>query len=153
LGTLLEGVDAVWLNTADPRYYNYIESSVDQFVGPDGSIATLNVEEYQLDNILLGRQLLELYGVTQDKRYAVAATSLYQLLMHQPRTPSGASGSNGEIPTRCGWKGYIWRNHFYAEYAATFHHPEAFNDIARQFALIDEHARDCEDRPALSRMG
>jgi len=33
---------------------------------------------------------------------------------------------------------------FYAEYAATFHHPEAFNDIARQFALIDEHARDAK---------
>jgi unsaturated rhamnogalacturonyl hydrolase len=31
---------------------------------------------------------------------------------------------------------------FYAEYAATFHHPEAFNDITHQFVLMDEHARD-----------
>src|ERR1700678_3042607 len=31
---------------------------------------------------------------------------------------------------------------FYAEYASTVHHPEAFNDITRQFALMDEHARD-----------
>jgi len=144
LGTLLEGVDAVWLNTADPRYYNYIESSVDQFVGPDGSIATLNVEEYQLDNILLGRQLLELYGVTQDKRYAVAATSLYQLLMHQPRTPSGGFWQQRRNPNQMWLEGLYMAEPFYAEYAATFHHPEAFNDIARQFALIDEHARDAK---------
>jgi unsaturated rhamnogalacturonyl hydrolase len=31
---------------------------------------------------------------------------------------------------------------FYAEYAATFNHPEAFADITHQFQLIDEHARD-----------
>ena len=69
LGTLLEGVEAVWLNTADPRYFNYIKSSVDQFVTPDGSIPTFKAEENQLDSILLGRQLLLLYGVTQDPRY------------------------------------------------------------------------------------
>ena len=51
-------MDAVWLNTADPRYFNYIKSSVDQFVAPDGSIPTYKAEENQLDSILLGRQLL-----------------------------------------------------------------------------------------------
>jgi len=34
-GTLLEGMDAVWLNTTDPRYFNYIKSAVDQFVRSD----------------------------------------------------------------------------------------------------------------------
>src|SRR6478736_2388883 len=31
LGALLQGVDAVWLNTADSRYYNYIKTSIDQY--------------------------------------------------------------------------------------------------------------------------
>jgi unsaturated rhamnogalacturonyl hydrolase len=31
---------------------------------------------------------------------------------------------------------------FYAEYASTFNHPEAFKDITHQFTLIDEHLRD-----------
>src|SRR5512146_86426 len=35
LGTLLEGMDSVWLNTVDHRYFNYIKKSVDQFVTPD----------------------------------------------------------------------------------------------------------------------
>jgi unsaturated rhamnogalacturonyl hydrolase len=142
LGTLLEGVDAVWLNTADPRYYNYIKSSVDQFVGPDGSIPTWKVEEYQLDNILLGRQLLLLYGVTQDQRYAKAATLLYQQLMHQPRTPSGGFWHKQRYPNQMWLDGLYMAEPFYAEYASTFNHPEAFNDITHQFVLMDEHARD-----------
>jgi unsaturated rhamnogalacturonyl hydrolase len=144
LGTLLEGVDAVWLNTADARYYNYIKSSVDQFVGPDGSIPTWNVEEYQLDSILLGRQLLLLYGVTRDARYAKAATLLFQQLAHQPRTASGGFWHKQKYPNQMWLDGLYMAEPFYAEYASTFHHPEAFTDITHQFVLLDEHARDAK---------
>jgi unsaturated rhamnogalacturonyl hydrolase len=100
------------------------------------------VEEYQLDNILLGRQLLLLYGVTQDKHYAKAAELLYQQLIHQPRTQSGGFWHKQRYPNQMWLDGLYMAEPFYAEYAATFNHPEAFNDIAKQFALIDEHARD-----------
>ena len=142
LGTLLEGMDAVWLNTSDPRYYKYIKSSVDQFVTPDGAIPTWKPEENQLDNILLGRQLLLLYGVTQDARYAKAATLLYQQLIHQPRTASGGFWHKQKYPNQMWLDGLYMAEPFYAEYAATFHHPEAFSDITHQFALLNEHARD-----------
>ncbi len=142
LGTLLEGMDAVWLNTADPRSFNYIKASVDQFVSPDGSIPTWKLEEYQLDNILLGRQLLLLYSVTQDARYAKAATLLYQQLQHQPRTPSGGFWHKQRYPNQMWLDGLYMAEPFYAEYASTFHHPDAFNDITHQFVLVDEHARD-----------
>ena len=142
LGTLLEGMDAVWLNTADPRYYKYIKSSVDQFVAPDGSIATWKPEENQLDNILLGRQLLLLYGVTQDARYAKAATLLYEQLLHQPRTASGGFWHKQRYPNQMWLDGLYMAEPFYAEYAATFHHPEVFKDITHQFVLMDGHARD-----------
>lgn len=142
LGTLLEGMDSVWLNTADVRYFNYVKSSVDQFVEPDGSIPTRKVEEYQLDNILLGRQLLLLYGVTQEPRYAKAAELLYQQLVHQPRTPSGGFWHKQRYPNQMWLDGLYMAEPFYAEYAATFHHPEAFADITHQFVLMDKHARD-----------
>ena len=123
LGTLLRGMDAVWFNTADARYYKYIKSSVDQFVGVDGSIPTFNAEENQLDSILLGRQLLLLYGVTRDPRYAKAATLLYQQLMHQPRTASGGFWHKQRYPNQMWLDGLYMAEPFYAEYAATFHHP------------------------------
>jgi len=142
LGTLLEGMDALWFNTADARYFNYIKISVDQFVAPDGSIATYKQEEYQLDSILLGRQLLLLYGVTHDERYAKAATLLYDQLAHQPRIPSGGFWHKQRYPNQMWLDGLYMAEPFYAEYASAFHHPEAFSDITHQFVLLDEHARD-----------
>jgi unsaturated rhamnogalacturonyl hydrolase len=142
LGTLLEGVDSVWLNTADRRYFNYIESSVDQFVAPDGSIPTFNADENQLDSILLGRQLLLLYGVTQNKRYLTAAMLLYEQLVHQPRTPSGGFWHKQRYPNQMWLDGLYMAEPFYAEYASISHHSEAFSDITHQFTLIEEHARD-----------
>lgn len=142
LGTLLDGMDAVWFNSADGRYFNYIKASVDQFVEPDGSIPTWKPEENQLDSILLARQLLLLYRVTLDKRYATAATLLYQQLLHQPRNASGGFWHKQKYPNQMWLDGLYMAEPFYAEYASIFHHPEAFADIAHQFALMDEHARD-----------
>lgn len=144
LGTLLQGVDAVWLNTVDPKYFNYIKSSVDQFVTPEGAIPTYKVDEYQLDSILLGRQLLQLYGVTQSKRYLTAATLLYNQLEHQPRNASGGYWHKQRYPNQMWLDGLYMAEPFRAEYATLSHHPEEFGDITHQFALIEEHLRDAK---------
>ena len=144
LGTLLQGVDDVWLNSADGKYFKYIKSSVDQFVGPDGSIPTYKAEENQLDSILLGRQLLLLHAVTQDARYFKAATLLYNQLLQQPRTASGGFWHKQRYPNQMWLDGLYMAEPFYAEYAATYHHPEAFKEITHQFVLINEHTRDAK---------
>jgi unsaturated rhamnogalacturonyl hydrolase len=141
LGTLLEGMDSVWLATVDPRYFNYIKSSVDALVAPDGAIPTLKPDEHQLDSILLGRQLLLLYGVTQDKRYLTAATFLYDQLREQPRTPSGGYWHKQRYPNQMWLDGLYMAEPFRAEYAALSHHPEEFKDITQQFVLMEQHAR------------
>ena len=142
LGTLLEGIDAVWLNTVDPRYFNYIKDSVDQLVGPDGSIPTLKPEEHQLDNLLLGRQLLLLYGVTQNKRYLTAATTLYEQLKQQPRNAEGGFWHKQRYPNQMWLDGLYMAEPFYAEYSKLSHQDGNFADITKQFVLMEEHARD-----------
>lgn len=144
LGTLLQGMDAVWLNTVDRRTFEYIQSSVDGLLGPDGSIPTLKPEEKQLDNILLGRQLLLLYGVTQNKRYLTAATELYEQLRHQPRNASGGFWHKQRYPNQMWLDGLYMAEPFYAEYSSISHHAENFADITHQFVLMDEHARDAK---------
>src|SRR4051812_37377661 len=69
LGTLLEGMDAAWYDSADGRYYKYIKNSIDPLIGADGAISGYDAAANSLDNVLLGRQLLLLYRVTLDKRY------------------------------------------------------------------------------------
>ena len=142
LGTLLEGIDSVWLSTADPRYFHYIQNSVDALVAPDGSIPTLKPEEHQLDNILLGRQLLLLYGVTRNPRYLTAATFLYDQLAHQPRNASGGFWHKQRYPNQMWLDGLYMAEPFRAEYASISHHPQDFADITHQFVLMEQHARD-----------
>lgn len=142
LGTLLEGVDDVYLNTGDARYYNYMKSAVDELVTADGAIPTLKPEEYQLDSILMGRQLLRLYAVTGEKRYLQAAGLLYAQLEKQPRTPSGGFWHKQRYPNQMWQDGLYMAEPFYAEYARITHHQEKFADVALQFRLADEHLRD-----------
>ncbi len=142
LGTLLAGMRSVWLTDVDPRDFNYIKSSVDALVAPDGSIPTLKPEEHQLDNILLGRQLLFLYDVTQNKRYLTAATFLWNQLGAQPRNADGGYWHKQRYPNQMWLDGLYMAEPFRAEYASISHHPEEFKDITRQFVLMEQHARD-----------
>jgi unsaturated rhamnogalacturonyl hydrolase len=144
LGTLLQGIDDVYLNTADPRYYNYMKGAVDEVVTADGAIPTYKPEENQLDSILMGRQLLRLYETTQDKRYLIAATLLYDQLQKQPRTPSGGFWHKQRYPNQMWLDGLYMAEPFYAEYASISHQPEKFADITHQFALVAERMRDAK---------
>ena len=142
LGTLLDGMDAVWYNTADGRYYQYIKNSIDPFIQLDGSIATYDQSAYSLDNVLLGRQLLMLYGVTQQERYYRAATILRQQLASQPRNASGGFWHKQIYPNQMWLDGLYMAEPFFAQYAAVFHQPEDFAEITHQFVLVDQHLRD-----------
>lgn len=144
LGTYLEGIDAVWMNTGDARYYNYIKTAVDEVVTPEGAIPSYKPAEYQLDSILMGRQLLRLYGVTQDKHYLTAAGLLYEQLQKQPRTASGGFWHKERYPNQMWLDGLYMAEPFYAEYAAVAHHPEKFADVVLQFKLVAEHMRDAK---------
>ena len=142
LGVLLDGIDAVWEDTGNPKDYSYIRDSIDPFLGPDGTLVTYKAAENQLDNILLGRQLLLLYRTTHNPRYAEAAALLYRQIMYQPRTPSGGFWHKQSYPNQMWLDGLYMAEPFYAEYASLFHHPEAFRDITHQFALMQQHALD-----------
>lgn len=142
LGTLLEGMDAVWRSSGDARYLEYIQKSVDTLVAPDGTIPTWKLDEYQLDNILLGRQLLLLNRQKHDQRYLKAATLLYDQLQHQPRTLSGGFWHKQRYPNQMWLDGLYMAEPFYAEFASVAHHPEKFSDITHQFVLMEQHSRD-----------
>src|SRR5579863_7261507 len=142
LGTLLDGFDAAWYNTADRRYYQYIQQSVDPFVGADGTISTYDAQAFSLDNVLLGRQLLLLYRVTQKKQYYEAATILRRQLATQPKNASGGFWHKQIYPNQMWLDGLYMAEPFLAEYASVFHEPQDFAEITRQFVLIEQHTRD-----------
>jgi unsaturated rhamnogalacturonyl hydrolase len=139
---LLAGIEALWLKTSDPRYLNYIKAAVDPLISADGSIPLFKPDDFRLTNYQLGRQLLLLYRVTHDRKYAKAADWLYNHLQKQPRTPSGGFWQGQANPNQMTPDGVDEALPTYAEYAHDFHHPEAFADITKQFVLLHEHAVD-----------
>lgn len=141
LGILLNGMDAVWYNTADGAYYRYAKQAVDQLVTPDGSIPTYDPAANSLDNFALGRQLLLLYRVTQDARYYKAATLLREQLATQPRNASGGFRHRQIYPDQVWQEELFMADPFYAEYASVFEEPQDFADITNQFSLVEQYAR------------
>ncbi|MGD0842303.1 MAG: glycoside hydrolase family 88 protein [Candidatus Acidiferrales bacterium] len=147
MGTLLQGVESVWYSTADGDYFKYIKDSVDQFLSPDGtSIRTYDPyngsQEFALDDVRLGNQLLLLYAVTQDKRYYNAVTLLRRQLAQQPRTPEGGFWHKDKYPQEMWLDGLYMAEPFYAQYAHTFNEPQDFADITKQFVLTEARLRD-----------
>ena len=137
-------MDAAWYDTADGRYYRYIKDSIDPFITADGAISTYEQQEYTLDNVLAGRQLLLLYRVTLDKRYYEAATELRRQIESQPRNASGGFWHKKIYPNQMWLDGLYMAEPFLAEYASVFHEPQDFAEITRQFVLIEQHTRDAK---------
>jgi unsaturated rhamnogalacturonyl hydrolase len=141
-GVLLKGIESVWLNTADGKYYSFIQRSIDRFVNDDGTIKTYQLGEYNIDNINEGKLLLALYRITEKEKYKKAADHLREQLRTHPRTKEGGFWHKKIYPYQMWLDGLYMGEPFYAEYAATFHEDSAFDDIAKQFIWMEAHARD-----------
>jgi unsaturated rhamnogalacturonyl hydrolase len=141
-GLVLKGIERVWINTGDKQYFDFIKRSMDQFVADDGTIRTYSQDEYNIDNILPGRNLLFLYKATREEKYKKAAALLREQLNTHPRTSEGGFWHKKIYPSQMWLDGLYMGEPFYAEYAVTFNEPAAFDDIAKQFILMERHSRD-----------
>jgi unsaturated rhamnogalacturonyl hydrolase len=142
LGIVLAGMNSVWSATKEPKYLDYVQHAVDQFVQPDGTIVSYDAQAYSLNNILIGRQLLTLYRATHQERYKLAAERLRKQIATQPRTASGGVWHSRATPNLMLLDDQFMVAPFYAEYAATFHEPQDLDDIVKQFTLLEQHTRD-----------
>jgi unsaturated rhamnogalacturonyl hydrolase len=142
LGIVLAGMNSVWSATKEPKYLDYVQHGVDQFVQPDGTIVSYDPHAYSLNNILIGRQLLTLYRATHQEKYKLAAERLRKQIATQPRTASGGVWHSRATPNLMLLDDQFMLAPFYAEYAATFHEPQDLDDIVKQFTLLDQHTRD-----------
>src|SRR5262249_52257760 len=141
-GLVLKGIEQVWRNTRHKQYLDFIQRHMDHFVTDDGSIRTYSLDDYNLDNILPGRNLLFLYQITGQEKYRKAAATLREQLKTHPRTSEGGFWHKKIYPSQMWLDGLYMGEPFYAEYAATFHEDAAFDDLAKQFILMERHARD-----------
>ncbi|HEX8506931.1 MAG TPA: DUF4350 domain-containing protein, partial [Hymenobacter sp.] len=145
-GLMMKALERVWQRTGDAKYYTYIKKDLDQFVRPDGSIRTYKLEDYNLDNLTTGHALLMMSQLSLpsngNEKYAKAAQLLRKQLDGQPRTKSGGFWHKKIYPNQMWLDGLYMAEPFYAEYSKTFNQPAGFDDVAKQFALIEKNLVD-----------
>ncbi|MEO8403237.1 MAG: glycoside hydrolase family 88 protein [Chitinophagaceae bacterium] len=141
-GVILKGIEGIWNNTGDARWFNYIQHSMDFYVREDGTIYDYRGDEHNIDNINNGKLILLLYRATGKAKYKKAADLLREQLRTQPRTNEGGFWHKKVYPYQMWLDGLYMGEPFYAEYASLFHDDTAFNDIAHQFVYVEHHTRD-----------
>ena len=141
-GVILNGMRVLWFKTGDAKYFNFIKKGIDTFVKDDGSINTYKVEDYNIDNVLLGRSVLLVYRVTGEAKYKKAADLIRSQMKNQPRTNEGGLWHKKIYPYQMWLDGLYMGQPFLAEYAETFHETATFDDIANQFIWMESHVRD-----------
>ncbi|MFD2718687.1 glycoside hydrolase family 88 protein [Hymenobacter monticola] len=144
-GLMYTALERVWERTGDACYYTYIQKDLNRFVQKDGSIRTYKAEEFQLDNVTPGRGLLllsQLSAVPEQDKYIKAAQLLRKQLDAQPRTKEGGFWHKKIYPNQMWLDGLYMAAPFYAEYSRVFNQPAGLDDVAKQFALIEQHLVD-----------
>jgi unsaturated rhamnogalacturonyl hydrolase len=141
-GVVLGAIERVGLAKGDTAMMRYVQANMDRWIKPDGSIEGYEMAEYNIDEISQGRLLFGLWERTADDRYRRAADVLRQQLRTHPRTPEGGFWHKQIYPQQMWLDGLYMGQPFFAEYAAAFNEPAAYDDIAQQFLLVARHTRD-----------
>ena len=141
-GVILKGIEGIWNATGEKKWFDYIQKSMDFYVREDGTIKGYRRNEFNIDHINNGKLILLLYRVTGKEKYRRAAELLRSQLKEHPRTSEGGFWHKNIYTHQMWLDGLYMGQPFYAEYAMLFHEDTAFNDIARQFILMERHSRD-----------
>lgn len=141
-GVVLKGIERLWRETGDARYFNYFKKMIDLFAREDGTIRTYDLNEYNSDYIPSGRLLLTLFKETKQEKYKKAADLLRRQLQWQPRTKEGGFWHKLKYPYQMWCDGLYMTSPFYAEYAQIFNQTRDFDDVANQFIWSEKHFRD-----------
>ncbi len=141
-GLVLTSFEELYKKRGNSKYYDYIKSYADVLIDKDGNIATYNIEKYNIDMIVAGNILFNLYATTKDNRYLVAMQTLKKQLEEQPRTASGGFWHKQIYPNQMWLDGLYMGEPFYAHYTTAFEKGKNLDDVAKQFELIQLHATD-----------
>lgn len=126
----------------DARCWQAVLAYTGRFVDGCGNIATYQLSDYNLDQVMPGRLLFGVHRAESDERYRRAIALLVGQLRLQPRTRAGGFWHKLIYPYQMWLDGIYMGCPFYAQYAAAFDEPVAFDDVVHQIVTIEEQTRD-----------
>lgn len=130
------------LGNEDPKYSKYMEDWVNYFVHDDGSVTDYRLEEYNLDRIFPGRNVLTVYQRDSRQKCKIALDNFIKQLETHPKTNSGGYWHKKIYPWQMWLDGIFMGSTFMAAYAREFNQPEWFDAATRQTIMIYEKTLD-----------
>jgi len=141
-GVIFKGIELLWKNTGEKKYFDFIKTNMDFFIDETGDIKNYSVTEYNIDHVNNGKLLFLLYKETGDERYKKAAFLLREQLKNHPRTSEGAFWHKQIYPYQIWLDGLYMGSPFYAEFIKNFGKVEEFDDVTKQFLICEHHTKD-----------
>lgn len=141
-GLVMSSFEQLYKKTNNQAYYDYIKGYYDSTINSDGSIPTYKIENYNIDMLAVGNALFYIYEKTNDGKYLKALQTLRSQLEKHPRTSEGGFWHKKVYPNQMWLDGLYMGSPFYAQYTLKFENGKNFEDIAKQFEVIQKHLVD-----------
>lgn len=135
-GIILHGIEKIYQNTGDIRYFNYIKQWVDYYL-ETGTYRTEN-----LDHIQPGMLLLFLYEETGEEKYRKAAQDHWASFADRPRNANGGFWHKTTYPEQMWADGIYMGGPFLTKYGYLFGETAAIDEAVRQTTLIASQVLD-----------
>ncbi|MBN1302457.1 MAG: glycoside hydrolase family 88 protein [Melioribacteraceae bacterium] len=143
-GVILEALRRVYLEYDIQKYFEFLRKNIEKYVDTSGTIHRYEYDDFNLDNINPGRQLLFLHEKTGKAKYKIAADMLRMQLENQPRTKTGGFWHKKIYPYQMWLDGLYMAQPFYAKYISLFGDSSGYDDVVHQFQIIYDKTRDPE---------
>lgn len=141
-GCMITAILSLYEMTGDEKYYNFAKDFIDYYVKEDGSIATYDPEEYNLDNVNTASNLFYLYDKTGDEKYRKAIELVRGQLERMPRTNEGNFWHKNIYPYQVWLDGMYMAQPFYMRYEMKFNSMKGCMDSIHQFENVERLMKD-----------
>jgi len=137
-GCMIKAILDLYYATGNQKYFDFAKKYIDFFVRDDGAILGYSVDEYNCDNINMGKVLFDLYRATNDAKYKKAIELLQSQLKTHPRIKAGNFWHKQIYPSQIWLDGLYMVQPFYMDYEMLFNNKANYKDIFQQFKNVND---------------
>ena len=130
------------LGTTDQKYSEYAKAYIDYFVQEDGKVNGHKLEDYNIDRVRPGLNMLDLYERTGEEKYKIAIETLVNQMETHPRTNAGGFWHKKIYPYQMWLDGLYMASPFLARYARDFNQPKWFDEVTFQIQEVYKQTLD-----------
>ncbi len=139
---MIKAVLMLYEITGNTELFDYAVNFTGFYIGTDGSIPTMNISDFNLDNVNGGKNLLYIFKKTGSERYRLALEKIYSQIESQPRLKNGNFWHKAIYPRQIWLDGIYMALPFMAEYAEFSGDKSVYDDIYRQLENVCQIMRD-----------